>query len=351
MVGVEVPDTPRLAARGAARRRTRSSTRCWPGARPSGSRPRTATAGSTSTSGADGRLPRRVVGVRRRGRAHDGVGRAAQHARRHARRAWSPSRATCSCGPTSARSSRGSSPRCRGDPLAGRGHAGRRPLRAGRRPARRRPGHGQGRGARRHVRPDHGPRAPGPCAGSTRRTRWPWPTWTPPTGPARSGADLRTYGGRLVRMGSAALGEPVSAGRATARPARRAAARGRYGRNAMVQGAAAELFKVWAVTVRARGAALGATRRALPPRRAARPRPRPSTATPRRALRRRRPAGGRGPLGARPVRPLPRRHHHHPHLGRSQGLTPPRPAPPAQLPVMTRTNGRAVTGSSWVWRR
>jgi DNA polymerase-1 len=33
---------------------------------------------------------------------------------------------------------------------------------------------------------------------------------------------------------------------------------GRYGRNAMVQGAAAELFKVWAVTVRARGAALGA---------------------------------------------------------------------------------------------
>ena len=38
----------------------------------------------------------------------------------------------------------------------------------------------------------------------------------------------------------------------------RAAARGRYGRNALVQGAAAELFKVWAVTVRARGAALGA---------------------------------------------------------------------------------------------
>jgi DNA polymerase-1 len=30
------------------------------------------------------------------------------------------------------------------------------------------------------------------------------------------------------------------------------AARGRYARNAMVQGAAAELFKVWAATVRAR---------------------------------------------------------------------------------------------------
>jgi DNA polymerase-1 len=38
----------------------------------------------------------------------------------------------------------------------------------------------------------------------------------------------------------------------------RAAARGRYGRNALVQGAAAELFKLWAVTMRARGAALDA---------------------------------------------------------------------------------------------
>ncbi len=37
-----------------------------------------------------------------------------------------------------------------------------------------------------------------------------------------------------------------------------AAARGRFTRNAMVQGAAAELFKVWAVTVRARGASLDA---------------------------------------------------------------------------------------------
>ena len=33
---------------------------------------------------------------------------------------------------------------------------------------------------------------------------------------------------------------------------------GRFGRNAMVQGAAAELFKVWAVIVRARGRALEA---------------------------------------------------------------------------------------------
>jgi DNA polymerase-1 len=37
-----------------------------------------------------------------------------------------------------------------------------------------------------------------------------------------------------------------------------AAARGRYGRNALIQGAAAELFKAWAATVRARGETLDA---------------------------------------------------------------------------------------------
>jgi DNA polymerase-1 len=77
---------------------------------------------------------------------------------------------------------------------------------------------------------------------------------------AQVGTDLRTYGGRLVRMGSAALGEPGQPGSMGDREARsRAAARGRYGRNAMVQGAAAELFKVWAVTVRAHGRAIDAT--------------------------------------------------------------------------------------------
>ena len=63
---------------------------------------------------------------------------------------------------------------------------------------------------------------------------------------ARAGRDLRTYGGRLVRMSGG--GSPAQE-----------AARGRYGRNAVIQGAAAELFKMWAVTVRARTAALGAT--------------------------------------------------------------------------------------------
>jgi DNA polymerase-1 len=73
--------------------------------------------------------------------------------------------------------------------------------------------------------------------------------------------DLETYGGRLVRMGSGGptADEPVGEGDAAQWEARgRAAARGRYGRNALVQGAAAELFKVWAVTFRARGAALEA---------------------------------------------------------------------------------------------
>lgn len=67
------------------------------------------------------------------------------------------------------------------------------------------------------------------------------------------GRDLRTYGGRLILMGSAAV---TDIGEREARS--RAAARGRYGRNALVQGAAAELFKVWAVTVRARTVPLGA---------------------------------------------------------------------------------------------
>jgi DNA polymerase-1 len=73
---------------------------------------------------------------------------------------------------------------------------------------------------------------------------------------AAAGSDLRTAGGRLVRMGGAAVD---AVGEDDARATRsRAAARGRYGRNAMVQGAAAELFKVWALTVRARVAPLGA---------------------------------------------------------------------------------------------
>ena len=63
----------------------------------------------------------------------------------------------------------------------------------------------------------------------------------------RAGRDLRTYGGRLIQL---AATEPRSSSRI--------AAYGRYARNAMIQGAAAELFKMWAVIVRARCAPLGA---------------------------------------------------------------------------------------------
>jgi DNA polymerase I len=63
----------------------------------------------------------------------------------------------------------------------------------------------------------------------------------------RAGTDLRTFGGRLLRMGSS-----------DDEPLRLIAGRGRFARNAVVQGAAAELFKAWAVTVRARTRPLGA---------------------------------------------------------------------------------------------
>jgi DNA polymerase I-like protein with 3'-5' exonuclease and polymerase domains len=72
---------------------------------------------------------------------------------------------------------------------------------------------------------------------------------------AQVGRSLRTYGGRLVPMHVERRdGEDRDEREARAR----AAARGRYGRNAMVQGAAAEFFKTWAVTVRARAAAYDA---------------------------------------------------------------------------------------------
>jgi DNA polymerase-1 len=70
---------------------------------------------------------------------------------------------------------------------------------------------------------------------------------------AQGSNDLRTHGGRLIQMSS------TNANEMSDRDARsRAAARGRYGRNAMVQGAAAEFFKMWAVLMRARSDGLGA---------------------------------------------------------------------------------------------
>jgi DNA polymerase-1 len=60
------------------------------------------------------------------------------------------------------------------------------------------------------------------------------------------GQDLRTYGGRLLRLSglAAPAGEPV--GEHVAQPV----GYGRFARNAVVQGAAAELFKAWTATVR-----------------------------------------------------------------------------------------------------
>jgi DNA polymerase-1 len=77
----------------------------------------------------------------------------------------------------------------------------------------------------------------------------------------REGRDLRTWGGRLVRLGRPADADPTANG--AGGPA--TAAAGRFARNAAVQGAAAELFKVWAATVRTgllggRGAAAAAQR-------------------------------------------------------------------------------------------
>ena len=61
------------------------------------------------------------------------------------------------------------------------------------------------------------------------------------------GHDGRTYGGRLLRMGD----DDQLAELSPEHERRARAARGRFARNAMVQGAAAEFFKAWAATVRA----------------------------------------------------------------------------------------------------
>ncbi len=73
----------------------------------------------------------------------------------------------------------------------------------------------------------------------------------------RRGDDITTIGGRRIRMGS---GGPIDADGYgdLDRAASAAAARGRYARNALIQGAAAEFFKAWTVTVRVRSAELGA---------------------------------------------------------------------------------------------
>lgn len=70
----------------------------------------------------------------------------------------------------------------------------------------------------------------------------------------RAGDDVMTVGGRRVRMW---VDDSIDGDIDRAR--RVAAARGRFARNATIQGAAAEFFKVWAIIVRERGRSLGAS--------------------------------------------------------------------------------------------
>jgi DNA polymerase-1 len=77
----------------------------------------------------------------------------------------------------------------------------------------------------------------------------------------REGRELRTFGGRLIPMYDtiAERDDEPDDGAVDDRSVSAAlAARGRYARNASVQGAAAEVFKAWAATVRARLAGTGA---------------------------------------------------------------------------------------------
>ena len=60
------------------------------------------------------------------------------------------------------------------------------------------------------------------------------------------GTDLRTYGGRLLRLSGALAVDADPVGEGVELPR----GHGRFARNAVVQGAAAELFKAWAATVR-----------------------------------------------------------------------------------------------------
>jgi DNA polymerase-1 len=68
----------------------------------------------------------------------------------------------------------------------------------------------------------------------------------------RRGEPLRTWGGRLIPTGRFLASRPVGSDAALD------AARGRFARNAIIQGGAAELFKAWAATVRATTRDLGA---------------------------------------------------------------------------------------------
>ncbi len=74
----------------------------------------------------------------------------------------------------------------------------------------------------------------------------------------RERVDLQTIGGRRIRLSGPSEDSEHSPGNLDAAQTA-AASRGRYARNAVIQGAAAEFFKVWAILVRQRVRPLGAT--------------------------------------------------------------------------------------------
>ncbi len=150
----------------------------------------------------------------------------------------------------------------------------------------------------------------------------------------RRGEPLRTWGGRLIPTARFLASSPVGV------DPQLDAARGRFARNAIIQGAAAELFKAWAATVRATTRDLGRPGRPVPPRRAADPRA--GRARRRgRGPRRPRPRRRRPPLGARRAGALRLRHLGHRPLVRRQGLSPPRVTAPGthEAPVEGSSSG------------
>lgn len=75
------------------------------------------------------------------------------------------------------------------------------------------------------------------------------------------GGSVTTWGGRVVHTASEATRAAIASAEVVPSGtdfAERGAGRGRYARNAIIQGSAAELFKAWAATVRATTADLGA---------------------------------------------------------------------------------------------
>ena len=199
--------------------------------------------GSTPTSA-------RTAGCAAAGRACDGAaGRmTAQNGLHNLPGAAAPrgrgrSPATCSSGPTSARSSLGCWPPSPG-PGVRRGHPRRRPLRAG----------GAALGVERKVAKVavlaamYGQRtgaAGRPSRTSSAPTPWPWRY-----------LDAGVCVGRAARAAAHLRRPPVPSGRtpggrAPGSDGGRRRGRGRFARNAVIQGSAAELFKAWAATVRA----------------------------------------------------------------------------------------------------